>query len=135
MAGKGKPGRAGGRPLGRPTKLTPELAQKIANYIRAGNYDYIAAQACGVCRDTFMDWKNRGQAALDAGTPDMFSDFLRAIKDAEAVREAHTVAAVVADPAWQAKMTYLERRYPERWSKRDRTDVSGTLTIRYEDAE
>jgi hypothetical protein len=135
MAGKGKPAAVSKRGPGQPTKLTPKVAARIADYIRAGNYDYIAAQACGIAQSTFTLWKSRGQAAIDEGKPDEYSEFLAAIKDAEAAREATTVMEIVRDPAWQAKMTYLERRYPERWSKRDRTDVSGTLTIRYEDAE
>jgi hypothetical protein len=136
MATNEKPGKEKAKgPGGRPCKLTPEVQQKICDLIQAGNYDYIAAQAAGISVDTFYLWKREGEEAIRAGKEDNYFKFLKAIKNAEAKREAASVARVVADPSWQATMTYLERRYPERWSKRDRTDVSGTLTIRYEDAE
>ena len=47
--------------MGRHTKLTPELQIKIVGYIRAGAYDYVAAQACGIDPDTFRRWLKAGK--------------------------------------------------------------------------
>lgn len=46
---------------------------------------------------------------------------------AEAQAEARAVGNVVAAGAnsWQAAMTYLERKYPERWGRRDRMSLEG----------
>jgi hypothetical protein len=46
---------------GRPTLLTPETNRAIVAAIRAGAYDWIAAQANGVDRNTFMAWMRRGE--------------------------------------------------------------------------
>jgi hypothetical protein len=46
---------------GRPTLLTPETHKAIVAAIRAGAYDWIAAQANGVDRQTFLNWMRRGE--------------------------------------------------------------------------
>ena len=42
--------------MARPTKLTPEVHHTIVEYIRAGAYDYVAAQAAGLDPSTFRRW-------------------------------------------------------------------------------
>ena len=46
---------------GRPSLLTPETHKAIVAAIRAGAYDWIAAQANGVDRQTFLNWMRRGE--------------------------------------------------------------------------
>ena len=41
---------------GRRTILTAELQRDICAFIRAGAYDYAAAEACGISRRTFFEW-------------------------------------------------------------------------------
>lgn len=47
--------------MGRPSLLTPETHRSIVAAIRAGAYDWIAAQANGVDKNTFMAWMRRGE--------------------------------------------------------------------------
>jgi hypothetical protein len=48
----------------------------------------------------------------DAG----FADFYRRVSQAEGIAETEAVAAVrTAEKGWQAHMTYLERRFANRW--------------------
>lgn len=47
--------------VGRPTKLTPELIDKIEVYIRAGATPGNAAGLVGVTRSTFNEWLRRGR--------------------------------------------------------------------------
>ena len=47
--------------MGRPTLLTPETHRAIVAAIRAGAYDWVAAQANGVDKNTFMNWMKRGE--------------------------------------------------------------------------
>ena len=49
------------RKAGRPSLLTPALTQKICSMIIAGAYDYAAAGACGLSKDTFREWMARGE--------------------------------------------------------------------------
>lgn len=47
--------------MGRPSLLTPETHRSIVAAIRAGSFDWVAAQANGVDKNTFMAWMRRGE--------------------------------------------------------------------------
>lgn len=49
--------------MGRPTKLTPEIQERILLYLSTGAYLETAASACGIHRDTLHSWLSRGAAA------------------------------------------------------------------------
>lgn len=46
--------------MARPTILTPELAEQIAQHIRAGAYAETAAAAAGIHKETFYAWLRDG---------------------------------------------------------------------------
>lgn len=107
--------------LGRRTKLTPEVQEKIVSAIRAGNYAMIAAEYAGICEATFYGWLKRGREDGKG----IFFEFLKAVKEAEREAEVRAVATVQKHMTdnWTAAMTYLERKFPQRWGRRDRTPV------------
>ena len=47
---------------GRPTKLTKELTEEVAKYLRAGNYIETTAALVGINRDSIYEWLKRGAA-------------------------------------------------------------------------
>jgi hypothetical protein len=47
----------------RTPRLTPELTRRIVSFIRAGGYDWVAAQAAGVSLAVFRGWLERGVAS------------------------------------------------------------------------
>ncbi len=47
--------------MGRPSLLTPERQRSIVAAIRAGAYDWVAAEANGIDRNTFILWMRRGE--------------------------------------------------------------------------
>jgi transposase len=104
--------------MGRPTKLTPELQKRIVKLVRDGNYIETAAIAAGITKQTFYNWMERGKAGEEP-----FAEFFDALKRAEAEAEAEIAATVRAGlrdaPQWQSAMTFLERRWPTRWGRRD----------------
>lgn len=108
------------RPAHRPTKLTPEVKDKILHAIRMGCYASVAAQAAGISEATFYLWINRGEREQAS----IYSDFVEALKIAEAQAEARCVEMVqlAAPDNWQAAMTLMERRWSERWRRRDQLD-------------
>src|SRR3990167_11113206 len=68
---------------GRPTKFSPELAEKIISAIRVGGYVETAAAFAGISKDTFYEWLKRGAREQD-GEFKEFSDAIgRAIADSE----------------------------------------------------
>jgi hypothetical protein len=119
---------------GRPTDLTPELQDRICNFLRAGAYVETAAQACGVNKTTLYLWLKRG--AKEPGTP--FEAFSNAVQEAMAyaeLRDIRTIDSVAigapaeldkegrqirpAIPAdWKAAAWRLERKFPKRWGRK-----------------
>ena len=102
--------------MGRPSKLTPELSNRIVKAIQAGNYAQVAARHAGIGESTFYRWLQQGQADAEANRKTSFRDFWEAVKRAETTAEIQAVGILqrAMRNNWQAAMTYLERRYPRR---------------------
>ncbi|WP_080840023.1 hypothetical protein [Cohnella massiliensis] len=135
--------------MARPIKLTPEVQQKIVEAIKMGNYIETAAAYAGISKNTLYDWMKRGAREKDriAGTNRKpkateapfvaFSDAIeKAMADAE-VRDV-LIIANAAKENWQAAAWRLERKYPDRWGRKDKVhaevkqDVNVTNTNRQE---
>jgi len=104
--------------------FAPELTTRIVDLVRAGNYIETAAKAAGIHKSTYYAWMERGEAAAEAisrgeavsDEEAAFADFYERVKIAEGLAEVDAIAAVrEADRGWQAHMTYLERRFADRW--------------------
>lgn len=111
------------KPKGRPTKLTPEVQDRLLAAIRAGNYLDTSAAHAGIHRDTLHAWMRDG---ANAKSPELqeFSDAVqKAIGDAESMHVARIAAA--SSKQWQAAAWWLERRYPDRWGQKLRQEVTG----------
>lgn len=101
---------------GRPTKLTPELADAIIESVRAGNYLETAAALHGLSYETVRAWAREGERAK-GGLKHRFSASLKsASADAEAT--ALKVITEAGKEHWQAMAWRLERRYPKKWALR-----------------
>lgn len=107
------------RKTGRPSKLTEDMKKKVLGLIRAGNYPAVVCRACDIDETTYINWKKRAKKEEEMGERGEFFRFFQEIKKAEAEAEAMLVAKVSQDESWQAKMTMLERRHPERWGRKD----------------
>jgi len=108
------------------TKLTPELQKNLIKYIQAGSYVVVACKAVGISEVTFYDWIKRGEAGEE-----LYLKFLKSIKKAIAKTEIKNIAIVqvAAGKNWQAAMTWLERKYPQRWARRDKLEVKTKKTV------
>ena len=114
------------RKRGRPTKLTKTVKAKIIEHVESGNHRTTAARAAGVSRSSFHRWLARGDEDKAAGKDSIYCDFRDAIKKGEARFEVEAVRCVLdaSETKWQAAMTLLERRWPQRWSRGERRDLS-----------
>lgn len=108
-------------PAGRPTKLTPELQEKIIQAISAGNYIEVAAQYCGVDKATLYVWLKRG-ARASGGIYRRFNDSVQKALSAAEVRDV-TLIAKAAEADWKASAWRLERKFPDRWGHRSTVAV------------
>jgi transposase-like protein len=113
----------------RPTKLDAQVTSALTTAIRAGNYTETAARHAGIAPSTFYEWMQRGEQRDAKGEPvhPQFAEFREAVKKAEADAEAYAVGQVrlAMQDSWQAAMTYLERRHPERWGRRTVLEHTG----------
>ena len=124
-----------GNPPWRPSDLTSELSEQVASLVRAGNKPMRAAMARGVPRSTFFHWMARGRAAAsrrtdghDVGLAEQpFLDFLDAVERAESESQviaiSHLQKSMPTTPT--AVLSWLERRFPQEWSRTERHELSG----------
>lgn len=103
---------------GRPSDIGDQhLLRELFEAIRAGNYLETACDLVGLAPVTVYSWKKRGEAGEEP-----FKSFANTLKRASAQAEAQAVANVRTagklPQFWAAEMTYLERRHPDRWARR-----------------
>jgi hypothetical protein len=94
--------------------MTDTGIEAILRGIRLGLHPERAAQAAGVSVAAFKAWKRR------------HPEFVSSIKEAEATAEQGFLARLLrhTEKQWTACAWMLERRWPERWSKREHVEVS-----------
>jgi hypothetical protein len=134
--------------MGRPSKLTPEVQDKIVQAIRHGNFMSVAAAFAGIDDSTAYRWLAEGREA-ESGP---LREFYDAVTRARAVVEVQLVGHVLRDvaggyvtsrrtrtlrdgsvqieedragPNGRLGLQVLERAFPSRWSGRERVELSG----------
>lgn len=119
----------------RPNKLTKEIQDKIVHSIKSGNYIETAAVYSGVTKKTLYNWMKRANdelARVDQQprakikkSEEPFVEFLHAVEHALAFAEARDVniIAKAAEDDWKASAWRLERKFPDRWGRKDKLDA------------
>ena len=107
--------------MGRPTKLTPELQERVCQLLRAGNFVDAAVKAAGISPATHYDWIKRGdpgrRAKKDARDRAYRAE-VEAALDAVEANALEQIAFAARNGQWRAAAWYLERAHPDRWAKR-----------------
>jgi hypothetical protein len=141
--------------MARPTILTRELCDQITKALEDGNYFETACNAYGVSKQDGYNWLNKGQEGAEApgDWPDAYRVFFDACEKASALAEVAAVGEVraAAQPyeyevtekgsayavvrtedgetrlpgQWQAAMTFLERRFGNRWKRTEAVGLHG----------
>lgn len=111
--------------------LTPELTQQIAELVREGHYVETIANALHIGKATFYRWLERGQTDTDNGDYDgPYARFRDAVKGSEGWAEIdNTREWKNAGAFWAKHATFNERRWPERWRKRDDSENQPRVVI------
>ena len=109
--------------MGRPTKLTAAVQNKIVTALAAGNTRTASVAYAGIQYSTFLSWIESGEAKNSG----KFSEFSKAIKKAESDAEVFNVAIIkqAAPKNWQAAAWWLERRRHKDWMKREGREITG----------
>jgi predicted DNA-binding protein YlxM (UPF0122 family) len=117
---------------GRPTKLTIELMNEIAQYLRAGNYIETTAALVGINRDSIYEWIKRGNKEQERLSKNprakirkkeaIFVEFTDTVKKSQAQSEAMLVGLIgqAAQKNWTAAAWRLERKFPDKWGRTER---------------
>lgn len=113
--------------MARPTKLTPEITDRICLAIRAGNYAKVAAAMAGIGETTYYKWL---EMAEKPNAKKEYREFRESVEQAEAEAEVAAIARIrqAADNGdWKAAGWYLERKHGERWGRNDklRQEITG----------
>ena len=105
-----------GRPEG--VGLTEEIAQTILTYIRAGAFDYVAAEAAGISDRTFRDWIARGEGrGPRPGTPELVA-FAIDVRTARAqVRAAAEIRIFQEHPEYWLAHVARTKEDREGWTE------------------
>lgn len=101
----------------------PELRARILLSIGTGLPMKTALQLAGVKNQYYYVWKARAEKGEEP-----FRTFFQECMIAETQGEAGLLQAIHNDKSWQSKAWILERRWPERWHKKDNSEsaIDGT---------
>jgi transposase len=129
------------------SKFTQRRRTAIIRKIREGSYIEVAARSNGIAPKTFYEWMKRGEAEGAEEHDPEYHEFANAVRDAEAAGEAKAAKQILEQGKADAKhlQWWLERKYPERWGRREAVDVTSkgqplrtievVRTIREDEAE
>lgn len=122
--------------MGRPSRLTPEVQERVLTALRLGAPLAAAAGAAGISDRTLRRWMAEGRAAAESPPSGrepaalrrkrgFFEEVSRAQDEAH-VRYAAMLAKAAKDGDFRAVSFALERRWPEHWGRRERLEHHAT---------
>lgn len=138
---------------GRKPKIPQALIEKFANCVRAGNYLETAAAFCGIPKSTMNSWFEKGrknkrsiyaqfveaveEAQAQAEVRDVINIDQIAMGKKNVYERDPVTNKILFDgngdpiikeygfkPNWQASAWRLERKFPKKWGRHDRLDVT-----------
>jgi hypothetical protein len=123
-------------------KFDAETASTIITFLGAGAFIETAAAAAGISKQTLYDWLRRGKRQKRGPMFEFVAETERAMGMAE-VRAIGLISKAASGgeykradgstgympPQWQAAAWHLERKYPDRWGRRDHVEHTGPLDV------
>lgn len=95
--------------MGRKTKLTAETLEELCQNIEHGLPIQQACRRVGIVKQTYYNWRRRGQQDPDS----IYGQFFERLETAEAECQHRALEAIWAgEKDWTAKAWLLERRWP-----------------------
>lgn len=122
-------------PGGAPLLLTPQLIEDVKRILPTVLYMETVGDYLGVERTTWRKWVKRGaverrrlakEGAKPKASEVLYLEFFHTIKKSLAegeIFDAGTIKKAAAEQ-WQASAWRLERRFPNRWGKKERLEMS-----------
>lgn len=116
-----KPKRA---PMGRPTKLTPEVQETIRSALAGGARVQTAVLLAGISPRTFFIWMDRGTREGTGPFADFVHNYVQKGKAQGELRLLLLISAA-ARVHWQAAAWILERRWRQHWARNEQCGRQG----------
>ena len=116
--------------MARKTKLNQDIINEAEKLIKLGNYTLTVCKYLGIAESTWYRWMQEGEDEKKG----ISKEFYKTIKKAESHAEIRNVQLIqnAGNETWTASAWYLERKFPDRWGKKDRVDAnlnhSGSVT-------
>jgi transposase-like protein len=106
----------------------PDKVQLLLASLRDGNYREIACRQAGISKQTFYNWLKRAEAG-ESGPIALVDAVEKAEADAEVETVRNVRNASKLPQFWAAGMTYLERKSPDRWGRRNEDSGSPRVVV------
>jgi len=108
--------------MGRKTKLQDDIQHRLISAIEKGLTIVDACEYAGISEKTYYNWLNKDTDEIkDEEERKKFVQFLQDIKKAQSECQMYCLDFIMKDKSWQSKAWVLERRFPDRWAKKDMT--------------
>ena len=108
--------------MGRKTKLQDDIQHRLISAIEKGLTIVDACEYAGISEKTYYNWLNKNTDEIkDEEERKKFVQFLQDIKKAQSECQMYCLDFIMKDKSWQSKAWLLERRFPDRWAKKDMT--------------
>ena len=135
---------------GRPTELTPELADHICRLLKGGTPLEVAAETYGTSRHTALEWVRRGEGADERPADDIYVEFANKVRQSIAL--FHQLCMQLVQEALQGSrpskkekgkrvksrlapwrvdlaMRLMARRYPQHWGAQREAAASVSIDV------
>ena len=108
--------------MGRKTLLYSEAKDRLLLAITKGLTIQDACEYAGISEQTYYNWLNKDVKSI-ANEEDKkkYLEFLESLKKAQSECQMYCLDFIMKDKSWQSKAWVLERRFPDRWAKKDMT--------------
>lgn len=109
------------------TKLTDELVDRFCEAVETLAPLETAAKLVGIRADTYREWIRKGRAWLDSHDDDEMpipeAQFVIRFERSLAIAEHRLASGAERAGTARDHLEILARRFPDRWSKRERIDI------------
>ncbi len=111
-------------PNEKPYKLIDsDIQERLLQAIRLGAFIEHACYYAGINSSTFRHWRQKANENVEP-----YASFWLRVNEAESeaiMRRLARIENAGKDGSWQADAWYLERKYPEKFGRRDRVELTG----------
>ena len=103
--------------MARRTKFTKQTRERLLELLALGASKKAACESAGISYELLRRWERKGEAGEGP-----FVGFVASLKKANCEAYQKALASIVkaGEKQWQASAWFLERRYPDEFSKRSR---------------